>query len=390
MLLLRILNKNLIVILMTLFYAVSAFAAYELNMTPGVTPVSQDMYHLHMTIFWICVAIGVVVFGVMFYALIKFRKSRGVKPATFHGNTRIEIFWAVIPFLILVIMAIPATMVLIRMEDNAKADVNIKVIGYQWKWQYEYLDQNLSFYSNLSTPLDQINNKAPKNEWYLLEVDEPLVVPIHKKIRFLVTAADVIHSWWVPALGIKRDAIPGFIHEAWARIEKPGIYRGQCAELCGLNHAFMPIVVDARTEEDYEKWLQEKKQAMNQRQETQQQAKPQKSLTQAELMERGKKVYEKQCVMCHKDNGLGMPPAFPGLKGSAIATGTINQHINMVLKGKPGTAMISFASQLNDEDIAAVVTYERHAWGNDEQKIYGNQAGGLVQASDVASIRKSQ
>jgi cytochrome c oxidase subunit 2 len=205
-----------------------AYTGSNFNMPVGVTPMSKDIYWLHMTIFWICVAIGVVVFGVMFYSLIMHRKSRGVKPATFHGNVRIEILWAVIPFLILVIMAIPATNVLIRMEDSSKADINIKITGHQWKWQYEYLDEGINFYSNISTPTEQIKNKAPKGEWYLLEVDKPLVVPIHKKIRFLVTANDVIHSWWVPELGIKRDAIPGFIHEAWARFEKPGIYLGFC------------------------------------------------------------------------------------------------------------------------------------------------------------------
>ena len=284
----------------------NAFADRQLNMTPGVTPISQDIYRLHMTIFWICVAIGIVVFSVMFYSLYKYRKSRGVKPATFHGNTRIEIFWAVIPFLILVIMSIPATMVLMRMEDSSKADINIKVTGYQWKWQYEYLDEGISFFSNLSTPLDQLNNKVPKGKWYLLEVDNPLVVPIHRKIRFLVTANDVIHSWWVPALGIKRDAIPGFIHEAWARIEKPGIYRGQCTELCGLNHAFMPIVVDARTEADYEKWLADKKASAAAAQQAQQQqnaananpanppiaAVPQVTLAQS--MVTGEQIYNRQ------------------------------------------------------------------------------------------------
>lgn len=236
----------------------SAFADAKLssfNLMPGVTPISRDIYDLHMTIFWICVAIGVLVFSVMFYSLFMHRKSRGVKPATFKAHAKLEIFWAIIPFLILVIMAIPATKVLVRMDDTAQPDVNIKVTGYQWKWKYDYLDEGISFYSNLSTPQDQLQNKAPKDEHYLREVDKPIVVPIHKKIRFLVTSNDVIHSWWVPELGIKRDAIPGFIYEAWARIDKPGVYRGQCAELCGINHAFMPIVVIAVSEQDYQKWV---------------------------------------------------------------------------------------------------------------------------------------
>lgn len=377
--------------LLALFVFPQAFAAYTLNMTRGVTPISQDIYGLHMTIFWICLAIGVVVFGVMFYSLFKHRKSRGAVAATFHGNLRIEIFWAVIPFVLLVIMCVPATLVLIRMEDNSKADVNIKVTGYQWKWQYEYLDEGISFFSNLSTPYDQLQNKSPKNKWYLLEVDHPLVVPIHKKIRFLVTANDVIHAWWVPDLGIKRDAIPGFIHEAWARIEKPGIYRGQCAELCGINHAFMPIVVDARSEADYEAWVKEQ-QLHVQKPST----KPVLALrsgtggpqTLAELLKHGEEVYNGTCAVCHKVDGAGMPPAFPPMKGSKIATGPIQAHINLVMNGKPGTAMQPFAQQLNDEDIAAAITYERNAFGNADKKKYGTQAGGMVQPADIAKKRK--
>jgi len=356
--------------------ASSAYAEYALNMPVGVTPISQEIYELHMTIFWICVAIGVAVFSVMFYSLIAHRKSRGIKPATFHGNLRIEILWAVIPFLILVIMAIPATNVLVRMEDTSKADVNIKVTGHQWKWQYEYLDEGISFYSNMSTPMDQIKNKAPKQQWYLLEVDKPLVVPIHKKIRFLVTANDVIHAWWVPELGIKRDAIPGFIHEAWARIDKPGIYRGVCAELCGMNHAYMPIVVDARTEADYQKWLSAQKSGLPGAN-----LKPvvdlNKHWTPQELLKHGEEVYNNNCAVCHKPDGTGMPPAFPPIKGSATATGPIGNQIAIILNGK--NAMPAWASQLNDDDIAAVATYERNSWGN---------AGGTVKPADVAALRK--
>jgi cytochrome c oxidase subunit 2 len=360
-----------------------ALADYTLNMPVGVTPISQDIYGLHMTIFWICVAIGVAVFGVMFYSIFMHRKSRGVKPATFHGSLRVEILWTVVPFIILVIMAIPATLVLMRMEDTSKADVNIKITGYQWKWQYQYLDEGVSFFSNLSTPADQIQNKAPKGQWYMLEVDKPLVVPIHKKIRFLVTANDVIHAWWVPDLGIKRDAIPGFIHEAWARIDKPGIYRGQCAELCGMNHAFMPIVVDARTQEDYDKWLQEQKAN------TKQLAAPvalnkNKTLTLQQLMKQGEEVYNSNCAVCHKSDGSGMPPAFPAIKGSKIAAGSIQDHINIVLKGK--NAMPAWASQLNDAEIAAVITYQRNNWGNADSK-NGANAGGVVQPADIANAR---
>lgn len=361
----------------------NAYADLKLNMPEGVTSISQDIYHLHMTIFWICVAIGVVVFGIMFFSLFKHRKSQGVKAATFHGNTRVEILWAVIPFLILVIMAIPATLVLMRMEDSSKSDINIKVTGYQWKWKYEYLDEGISFYSNMSTPADQIKNKVPKDRWYLLEVDNPVVVPIHKKIRFLVTANDVIHSWWVPELGIKRDAIPGFIHEAWARIEKPGIYRGQCAELCGINHAYMPIVIDARTEADYEKWVQEHR---AQGLPSMAQTETNKKWSLQDLTRHGEEVYNNNCAVCHKPDGTGMPPSFPALKGSDIATGNLQTNINLVLRGKG--AMPAWGPQLNDLDIAAAITYVRNSWGNNNTQIHGANAGGVVQPSDILSQRQ--
>lgn len=354
----------------------------QINLTPGVTPISRDIYDLHMTIFWICVVIGIGVFGVMFYSLFKYRKSLGVTPAKFHGHTRVEIFWAVIPFLILVIMAIPATQVLMRMEDNSKADVNIKVTGYQWKWQYQYLDEGISYFSNLSTPAAQLQGKAPKGEHYLREVDNPVVVPINKKIRFLVTSNDVIHSWWVPALGIKRDAIPGFIHEAWAKIEKPGIYRGQCAELCGINHGYMPIVVEAVSDADYQKWVAQH--APGSTQGPQAQAQPPVKMTKDALMTQGEQVYASNCSVCHKPDGSGMPPAFPALKGSKVATGVAAGHINIVLNGVPGTAMQAFGKQLSDTDIAAVVTYERNSWGNPSA---GKNAGGIVQPADVAAAR---
>jgi len=242
-----------------LIFTPSIWAEYGLNITRGVTPVSRDIYDLHMTIFWICVVLAGGVFSVMIYAMIFHRKSLGAVPATFHENTTLEIIWTIIPVIILVGMAWPATKVLINMEDNSKSDMTIKVTGYMWKWHYDYLGQEVRFESNLSTPYEQINNREPKGKHYLLEVDNPLVLPINKKIRFITTANDVIHSWWVPALGIKKDAIPGFANEAWAIINKPGIYRGQCAELCGARHGFMPIVVIAKTELEYEKWLKDKK-----------------------------------------------------------------------------------------------------------------------------------
>lgn len=354
----------------------------QLNMHEGVTPISHDIYWLHMTIFYICVAIAVLVFGVLIFSLFKYRRSKGAVADKFHEHAIVELIWTVIPFLILICMAIPATRVLIRMDNSEDSDVTIKITGYQWKWKYEYLDQGISFYSNLSTPQEQLTNQAPKGEFYLLEVDKPLVVPVNKKIRFLVTANDVIHSWWVPELGIKRDAIPGYIHEAWAKIEKPGVYRGQCAELCGVNHGFMPIVVEAVPVEQFEQWV------------TQQTGKKislatptRKVMTKSELMEEGKKLYGNVCAICHKPDGAGMPPAFPALKGGKITTGPVAEHINIVLHGKQGTAMVAFADQLSDEEIASIVTYERNAWGNEDVSRYGKAAGGIVQPAEVAAAR---
>lgn len=357
---------------------------YQLNLTRGVTPISHDIYDLHMAIFWICVAIGVVVFGMLIYTLIAHRKSQHKKPVLFHSSTSVEVLWAVIPFLILVIMAIPASMVLIRMDDQSKADINIKVTGYQWKWKYDYLDYDISFFSNMSTPREQIEGKAKKGKWYLLEVDNPVVVPIHKKIRFLVTSNDVIHSWWVPALGVKRDAIPGFIHEAWARIEKPGTYRGQCAELCGMNHAYMPIVIIAKTQADFDKWVaKNSKKAIAKKPDVA----PEK-LTKEALMALGKKVYLQTCAVCHKPDGKGMPPAFPSMIGSKISTGPVAGHIDIVLYGKKGTTMQAFKDQLTPQELAAVITYERNSWGNNDQEKYGPQAGGITQPEDILKALK--
>lgn len=232
----------------------SALAVQPYNMPVGVTKISEEVYGLHMLVFWICVAIGIVVFGAMFYSILNHRKSKGRQAAQFHESTAVEVLWTVIPFAILVGTAIPASRTLIAMEDTSNADMTVKITGYQWKWQYDYLDHDISFFSNLATPRTQVYNKAPKDEHYLLEVDNELVVPVGQKIRFLLTANDVIHAWWVPELALKKDAIPGFINEMWTRIEKPGVYRGQCAELCGRDHGFMPIVVRAVSAEEFEQW----------------------------------------------------------------------------------------------------------------------------------------
>lgn len=356
---------------------------WQMNMYKGVTPVSKDIYDLHMIAIAICAVIGIVVFGVMFYSLFHHRKSKGYTPATFHVNTRLEIIWTIIPFLILIGLAIPATKVLIRQDDSSQSDVTIKIVGYQWKWQYQYLDQGISYFSNLSTPYNQIQNKAPKGPWYLLEVDKPLVLPINKKIRFIVTSNDVVHSWWVPELGIKRDAIPGFMHEAWARIEKPGVYRGQCAELCGINHGFMPIVVEAVSEEDFAKWVSEQTKITDKYATTKSQPAAQTIMTRAELMTLGKEKYNLICSACHQANGKGIPPLYPALKNSSISVGKpISRHIALILNGVPGSAMQPYKDQLTNEEIAAMTTYERNAWGNNTDDV--------IQPADVAKVRQDE
>lgn len=361
--------------------ACAAVDYWQMNMRKGVTPLSKDMYDLHMIGLAVCAVIGVVVFGVMIYSLIYHRKSKGYQPAKFHEHPRLEIVWSIIPFLILVALAVPATQVLMRLEDSRDSDVTIKVVGSQWKWQYQYLDQGIRFFSSLATPYAQIENTQPKGKWYLLEVDNPVVVPVHKKIRFLVTSSDVVHSWWVPALGVKRDAIPGFMHESWAWIEKPGVYRGQCAELCGINHGFMPIVVKAVSEADFAKWVSEQPKVEDKYAvpEGMPLEKPKK--TREELMKLGKEKYETICAACHKVDGKGIPPLYPALKNSSVAVGyPISRHINLVLNGVTGSAMQAYKEQLSDEELAAVVTYERNAWGNNTND--------LIQPEDVAKVRQ--
>ena len=352
----------------------SAFADTTLNLTPGVSPISRDVYELHMTIFWICVVIGVVVFGAMFYSMFYHRKSRGAKAAHFHSHPVLEVTWTIIPVIILVIMAIPATKVLFNMNDEEAPAMTVKVTGYQWKWHYEYMEDGVKFFSNLSTPSDQMHNLAPKTASYLRDVDHPLVLPIHKKIRFLITSNDVNHAWWVPAFAVKRDAIGGFINEAWTKIDKPGTYYGQCAELCGVNHAFMPIVVIATTEEGYKEWVAKQKGEVSQGA-----MESTRTWTMQELMANGEKVYGRICAACHQPTGLGSPPTFPALKGSKIATGPVEAHIEQVMNGKPGTAMQAFKGQLSDAEIASVITFERNAWGNN--------TGTMVQPIQIKTLR---
>lgn len=351
-----------------------SLADYQLDMAPGVTSFSQGAYEIHTMVMWICVVIGIVVFGAMIYSIINHRKSKGAVPADFHDNTTIEVIWTIIPFLILIAMAIPATKVLLAMEDTSNSDMDIKITGYQWKWHYDYLGEDVSFFSNLTTPMEQIKGEAEKTENYLLEVDNKLVIPANKKVRLLFTANDVIHAWWVPAFGVKKDAIPGYINESWINVPEPGIYRGKCAELCGQNHGFMPVVVEVKSEEDYVAWL-----AGQKAEAAEAAASAEKTWTKADLMSHGEKVYTTACAACHQANGEGLPNVFPGLKDSAVATGDIAKHIDVVVNGVSGTAMQAFGAQLNDADLAAVITYERNAWGND--------TGDVVQPSNIKAAR---
>jgi cytochrome c oxidase subunit 2 len=348
-----------------------------LNMTKGVTNISGQVYDLHMIILYICCAIGVVVFGIMIYSMIYHRKSKGAVAANFHESTKVEIAWTVIPFVILIGMAIPATKTLIAMEDPSDADLTIKITGSQWKWHYSYFNEDVEFYSILSTPRTQIDGDETKSATYLLEVDKPLVLPLNRKVRFLMTSDDVIHSWWVPAFAVKKDANPGFINEAWTRIDKAGTYRGQCAELCGKDHGFMPIVVQALPEAEYDAWLLDQKQLANNAAAAAQAALSE-TLSKEELMTKGEQIYLSTCAACHQPNGAGLPGVFPSLIGSPLIKGPVDGHINIVLNGKPGTAMQSFAKQLTAKDIAAVVTYERNAWGNN--------SGDVIQAVDVSNV----
>ncbi|UHQ54042.1 cytochrome c oxidase subunit II [Microbulbifer sp. YPW16] len=375
---------RLFALLATSLPAYSAFAEVEgaerwgVNMTQGVTEVSRTTYDLHMLIFWICVAIGVVVFGVMFYSMWRHRKSKGYRAAQFHESTAVELVWTIIPTLILVLMAIPATKTLYDIYDTGEADLDIMVTGYQWKWKYDYLGTDVSFFSNLSTPRSQVDNQLPKGENYLLEVDEPVVVPVGKKIRFLFTANDVIHAWWVPDLAVKKDAIPGFINDAWTRIDEPGIYRGQCAELCGKDHGFMPIVVKAVPEQEYDAWLNERAaQAAKMRELTE------KTFDFDELFAMGEKVYNRNCAACHQPNGQGVPGTFPAIAGSQVATGPLDKHLNMVVNGSSkNPAMQAFGPQLSEVDIAAVITYQRNA--------FGNEMGDTVQPVDILNFKNKQ
>ena len=352
-------------------------AMRQLNMPQGVTEVSQAAYDIHMIMMWICTVIGIAVFGFMFYVMYAHRKSRGAVAANFHENHVVELIWTIVPALILIVMAIPATSALLKVYDTENADIDIKVTGYQWKWQYEYIGEGVKYMSELRTSQDEIYGRAPKGEHYLREVTEPLVIPVGKKVRFLITGNDVIHSWWVPDFGVKRDAVPGLFTAAWAKTDKPGVYVGECTELCGLGHAFMPVVVEVKEEAEYNAWLAGKKEEAAVYAST-----IGKEWTFDELMVRGEEVYSRSCAACHQADGNGIPGVFPALKDSPIALGAKEGHIGVLIDGVAGTSMQSFADQLSEVDIAAVVHYERNAWGND--------VGDVTQPIDVLNYKQGQ
>lgn len=356
------------------------WADLSLNMPSGVTSVSQDIYHLHMTAFLICCLIGLCVFSLIAYSLVAFRKSKHETPATFHENKIIEIIWTVIPVIILIGLAIPSTQILAKIHNTDESVITIKVTGHQWKWEYEYLDSGIRFYSFLSTPYEQIYLNAPKNKWFLLEVDKPMVVPINTKVKLLITSDDVIHSWWVPELGVKQDAISGFINENWINVATPGEYRGQCGELCGVNHGFMPIVVKAVTQDEYKQWVAQQQAMMLTPAST-------KLRTQKELLTQGKQEYERSCAMCHQINGEGLAYSYPPLKGSRVVTAPLSETITYVMRGVPEAAMQPFGEILDDTALAAVITYIRNAWGNNTVI---QQENFLLTASpqDVAAVRR--
>ena len=367
-----------LLVLAALWAGSQSAIAQVFDMRPGVTEMSQRIQQLHHWILWICVIVGLIVFGVMFYSIIAHRRSRNPEPANFHHSTLVEIIWTLIPTVILIGIAVPATRTLLDIEDNSDSDLTVLITASQWKWHYQYVDADIGYYSNLATPLDQINNIAPKGENYLLEVDNPLVLPTNLKVRFLMTSDDVIHSWWVPDFAVKQDALPGLINEAWTRVDVPGVYRGQCTELCGMNHAFMPIVVEVRPEEEFLSWIEDQRLANDLAGEAAVAARS-RDWTMEELMPMGEAVFITHCATCHQPDGTGQGIKYPSLAGGVIPTGPVEAHLDRVMNGLAETEMQAWAPQLSDLDLAAVITYERNAWGND--------TGDVVQPLTVFSAR---
>ncbi|MDH3788723.1 MAG: cytochrome c oxidase subunit II [Xanthomonadales bacterium] len=362
-----------------LLLAAPGYTGNEINMTRGVTAQSMISYKLHMIILWICVVIGVIVFSAMFYSIVAHRKSKGYEASQFTHSTKAEIVWTIIPVLILIVMAVPATTALVHMEVAPETEMTVKITGFQWRWKYQYMEDEISFISSLHLDSNAARRLAsgtnPESvENYLLEVDNPLVLPANTKIKFLITADDVIHSWWVPALGWKRDAVPGFINEAWTEILEPGVFRGQCAELCGKDHGFMPIVLNVLPKDEYQAWAEQQRERMaHQDEETR------RLWTRDELMATGENVYAAQCATCHQADGQGLAPAFPALAGSAVTQGPVEDHIQVVLNGREGTAMQAWGNMLSDSDIAAALTYTRNA--------FGNETGDVVQPQTITRIK---
>ena len=355
-----------------------AAAAVVLDLREGVTDISQRIQTLHHFSLGVCVVIGTIVFSAIFYTLFAHRRSRRLEAALFHENALVEVVWTLIPLMILVGLAIPATSTLLEIEDNSDPDLTVMITASQWKWHYHYVEADFGFFSNIATPEAQIENREPKGEHYLLEVDKPLVLPTEKKVRFLTTSKDVIHSWWVPDFAVKQDAIPGFINKAWTRVNTPGTYRGQCTELCGKDHAFMPVVVEVIPREAFDAWIEQQRLAIALASE-QALADRQKAWSMAELMTRGEAVYVKHCAKCHEPDGTGQRGKYPALVDSDITTGAISQHMDRVMNGKADTEMKAWAPQLTDLELAAVMTYERNAWGNN--------SGDLIQPMAVYQAR---
>jgi len=355
-----------------------AQAAKEYNLQPPVTPIATQIFDLHTYIMAICAVIFVGVFSVMFYSIFAHRKSKGHQAAQFHENTLVEVVWTVIPFLILLLMAVPATRTVLAMKDSSAPDLTVKVTGSQWKWNYSYLDEGFDFYSNLKTPEAQIEGREPMDEHYLLEVDQPLVLPVGKKVRLLVTSSDVIHAWYLPSAGVQQDAIPGFVRDDWLKFDQTGTFRGQCAKICGKEHGFMPIVVEVKSADDYGQWVAEHKKAAAAAADD-----PNKTWGLQELVARGEKVFSANCAACHQASGKGVPGAFPALDGSKVVNGPKDVQIRTVLNGvvKNGqpTAMVAWKGTLSDTDIASVITYTRNSWGN--------HTGEAVQPAEVKADR---
>tara|TARA_B100000963_G_scaffold181416_1_gene157705 strand:- start:786 stop:1934 length:1149 start_codon:yes stop_codon:yes gene_type:complete len=349
----------------------------DYNMSVGVTEVSKSIFELHMVIFWICVAIGVIVFSIMFWSLWKYRKSKGAVAADFDDNFWLEIGWTVAATLVLVWMAVPSTQVMVEAYDDAEGEINILITGHQWKWHYEYLEDEVGFFSNLSTSQEQIDGEVPKGEFYLREVDEPLVIPTNTRVRFLITGNDVIHSWWVPDFAVKQDAIPGFINTAWTNVPEPGIYRGACTELCGIKHAFMPVVVRVVEREEYDEFIAQKVTLAEA-----ERLLTSKNWTKEELMERGEQFYNTNCAACHQANGAGIPPVFPALVGSQVVMNDSAKQIEILMEGVQGSAMAAFGDSYSEIDIASVITYTRQAWSNGD-----NGDGVIVTPKDIVDYK---